>query len=551
MADQKEVLKNTIQQEALILKEWNDNFFLNSRDTNWIFDFRRIFLQWEFLHKFSCFFWDKYEGDYPFQIWWLELWAVPLISWIIVEWLKRWKNINGFIVRKERKSEWLGLNIEWNINNDKIIIVDDVFNSWKTIEKVCLSIWENIENIFKVFTFVNFGNPKGKDILEKYNLEIEYEFTLSDFWLDSFWNTLSKVKDNTRAPVIYPQYKKIYSWKDPNVFLLTDKSSPLKDGKYIFMWGEGWEFVCICSDTGDKKWSFWVDRVKWHKNILSSPILIKNIVIFWSYDWNLYALDKYTGHVEWIYNQADWIGSSPAYSKKYNFIFIGLEYSWIDRKWSLAAIDYCSWELVWEIFFEDFVHCSPGYNKAFHYVLCGSNDGKVICVNADNWNIIFEWDIWAAIKWWFDFSEDWTKAIFWSFDKKIYCLDLLSWSIDWNFETGNIVYTRPIIIDNHIFVGSLDKNFYHLDLLGRLIKKVPTFWKIFSQPIKIQKWLIVFGSNDACIYFYDYQNKRVRFVIQHTERICTKIIYDEDYKHIYIEDTLNQLFQYDIRGYLD
>jgi len=79
-------IKLIIEKEALIIKKEESNFMLSSNDWNWIFDFRKPFLQGKTLSSFSSFFWDKYEEEFPFQVWWLELWAIPLISWIIMEW---------------------------------------------------------------------------------------------------------------------------------------------------------------------------------------------------------------------------------------------------------------------------------------------------------------------------------------------------------------------------------------------------------------------------------------------------------------------------------
>jgi outer membrane protein assembly factor BamB len=69
-----------------------------------------------------------------------------------------------------------------------------------------------------------------------------------------------------------------------------------------------------------------------HKSILSSPILIGDMIVFGSYDGNLYCLNAETGAVIWKNPHADFIGSSPSYSERYGLIYVGTEHSGINNK---------------------------------------------------------------------------------------------------------------------------------------------------------------------------------------------------------------------------
>jgi len=546
----KNEIRKIIEEQVICYKEERSNFFFTEKDTNWIFDFRKVFLQWKFLNKFSCFFWNKYENNFPFQIGGLEFGAVPLIWWIILEWIKRGKDINWFIVRKDRKTTWLWNIIEWKINSEKIIIVDDLFNSWNSIWKIFDSIRDINNNIFTIFTFVNFWNNKWNEFLKRNNLNLDYEFTLSDFALDSFWNSIKLPKEYSNVPIIYPKYKKIISLDNPNKYIFTIKSSPIKDWKYIYLAWEWGDFLSICSDTWNIQWKFSVNTVKWHKNILSSPLLIDNKIIFWSYDWNLYCLDKNTWKQLWINTNADWIGSSPSYSKKENLIYIWLELWWLNNKWSLSAFDIDTWEEKWRILYDDYVHCSPWYSEQSGLVVCSWNDWKFICKNADDDAILFELNLKESNKWWFWFSENWKKVYFWSFDKSLYCVDLIKKEVVWKFETWNIIYTKPLIIWNDIFFWWLDKFFYHIDHKWILKKKIRTFWKIFWEAIILKKGIIAFASNDSYIYVYNFEIEKNLFVIEHREKISSKLIFDNELWILYVNNFMNELFKYNIWWYL-
>lgn len=543
-------IHHIIKSEALCKKEQEDNFFFTSNDANWIFDFRKVFMQGKLLQEFASFFWDKYENEYPFQVGGLELGAIPLITGIVMEGVKRGKNINSFFVRKERKTSWLWNVIEGNLDDTQIIVVDDLFNSGATIDKVRMSLLDEEKKIYKIFTFINFWSIEWKEFLEKNELNLDYEFTLSDFWLDGFGNSLDMEQKHYKMPVIFPDFQKLHQWKNANKFLEVPKSNPLKVGKNIYVWSEGWKLSCICSDTGNIVWDFEVGVVSGHKNILSSPLSLENTIIFGSYDGNLYCLDKDTWRTIWSAPYSDWIGSSPSCCQKAWTIVVGLELSGMTHKWSLAGLESASGEKKWEVFFDDFVHCSPWVSQPYGLVLCGGNDGKLVCVRSDNGTIIFERKFEAPIKWWFSFSEDGKHAYFGCFDNHLYCIEVLTGQIVWQYKTDNIVYATPIIKGNDIFFGSLDKYFYHLDSKWELVEKIKTFGKVFSKPVPIMDDLIVFGSNDSYIYFYNYKEKKVVFVIENKQRITTSVIFDDTYKHLYVYDFLNILTKYNLTGFI-
>lgn len=532
-----------IKKNILVKKETKDNFYFINNDWEWIFDFRRWFLVWDILEKFCLYFWDKYENEYPFQIWCLELWAVPFLSWLVYEWKKRWYNVNSFIVRKQRKTSWLWNQIEWILDKEKIFIIDDLVNSGDSLFFVSdiLKYQENRE-VYKFFVFVNFWREKLNTYFRDSKKLLEYEFTLSDFWLGDFYDFQNEINH----PLIFPPYKLLYSLSNPNRFLDVPKSNLLKIGKNLYFWWEWWKLVSICSDTWNFNFMYNINPVKWHKNILSSPIHFDNKIFFWWYDWNLHCIDAISWNLIWIYPYAEWIWSSPCFSEKDRSVFIWLEHWWKNNKWSLISVDLDSWELNWQIFFNDYVHSSPEYSIKYWLVVCWCNDWKIICVRSDNWNVLYERFFDYPIKWGFFISDDW-KIYFWCFDRKLYCLDLLYWKILYSFQTEDIVYSNPYIIDNNIFFWSFDKHFYHLDINLKLISKVETYWKIYSQPTYIWKDLLVFWSNDSFIYFYNFKINKIIYVIRHIERISTKIIYDEEFKCIYVYDFLNNVYKYDLK----
>lgn len=537
----KNEIKKIIKENILINKiNNNDNYYFIDNNWTWIFDFRRWILQSDILEKFSCFFRDLYEKEFPFQIWWIEAWAIPLISWIILEWQKRWKKTNWFFVRKERKEKWLWNTIEWNLDENKIIIVDDILNSWESLIRV--KKWlDNIKrNIYKVFLFVNFWTERWKYTIHELKLNIEYLFNLWDFWLEDTWT-----KWFSKYPIIFPKLKKLYHEQNQNLFLNSPKSSPIFYDWKIYTWFESWYFYSLCANTWNIIWSFNVCQKLWHKNILSSPILVKNNIIFWAYNWNLYFINIDNWDINYIFEKADFIWSSPCYDEKNNLLYVWLEYSWNQNKWSLIAIDFDTKKIIWEHYFDDFVHASPETKNWL--VICWWNDWKIIIVEWKSWTIIYEIEINSPVKWWFTFDEKAEKCYFWTHDNFFYCLNIISWNFEWKFKTDDIIYTKALIIKNNIFFWSLDKSFYHLNIKWKKQNQIITSWKIFWEAINYNNF-IIFSSQDWYIYFYNLKSKSIIYCIYHWEKINNKMVLNDNI--LYVIDFNWWVYKYFISNFL-
>jgi len=116
----KAILQKIISNQVIRKKNEDDTGVpLTSNNAEWIFDFRKAFLKPKYLYTFAKYFWDEMWNLYPFQVGWLEMWVIPLLAAITLEWLNRWTPVNAFIVRKERKETWLGNKIEWEVWNEK------------------------------------------------------------------------------------------------------------------------------------------------------------------------------------------------------------------------------------------------------------------------------------------------------------------------------------------------------------------------------------------------------------------------------------------------
>ena len=95
------------------------------------------------------------------------------------------------------------------------------------------------------------------------------------------------------------------------------------------------------------------------------------------------------------------------------------------------------------------------------------------------------------------------KIYFGSFDKNVYCLDVMKGDMIWKYTTGGYVSSSPIIVDNRVYIGSNDNKFYCLDALtGKMIWSYTTGKEICSSPA-VEDYKIYFTSINGNVYCLD------------------------------------------------
>jgi len=520
-----------------IYPKWNREAPKN-KVNNWLLDFRKMFVDSVWLDLISNIFWNNYESEFPFQIASIELWSVPLMGALLMEWKRRWYITDWILIRKSRKKSWLWNIIEWTPLLGKLILIDDIVNSWLTLSQSIEILNDNHIPLSRIFCIVNFESKKLKD-----NLDIESKDLLIDYFISTKELWLEKSNEWTNLFRVVTKKTQVLCLSNPNKVLVVFKSSPLIDDKNIYIWWEWWEILCIDKNTFLVKWKFKVNLSKRMKNILSSPYNLWDSIVFWAYDWTLYKLRKIDWKQMFYSSIADWIWSSPDYSKENDSIYIWLEHYW-NYKWSLACVDNKNWDMKWNYNVNDYIHSSPLYIKENNTVICWSNCWKLLCLDANTWEKKWITEFSAPIKSWFKYSFKNNSVYFWCFDYNFYSVNLLTWEINWKIETWHIIYWNACLYNDEIFFGSIDRYFYHVDKNWNILNKYLTWWRIFAEPVVYNQEYILFPSNDMRIYFYNIAKRSVNMYIQHSERITNRIWVWEN--KLYVLDFMNRFYIYDI-----
>ena len=162
--------------------------------------------------------------------------------------------------------------------------------------------------------------------------------------------------------------------------------------------------------------------------------------------------------------EADWVGSSPAIAPDLNLLFIGLEFGLFKKRGGVAAINMETGEKVWEYSMPEFTHGSPAYSKKYGVVVIGSNDGVAYAFRAKDGKLIWNIKTGGPIKASPAFDDKRGSVAFGSFDGNAYIARVSDGKIINTIPTGTDIYSTPLVHGDRMYVASLDKKIYCVNL---------------------------------------------------------------------------------------
>jgi orotate phosphoribosyltransferase len=534
------VLRNAIETKAVLRDEAGLLIASSGRTYNWMIDMRRVMTDATSLDAAADVFWSMLGHKYPFQIGGLETAAIPLVSAIQMKSVTRGTPVNGFIVRKERKTYGAGQLIEGSLNDDAIIIVDDILNSGKSIEKVRAILDAYDREIADVFVAIDYKSKRGLEWRTEHDVPVAAPFSLEDFGLE-----FAGRDEEPRRRAIF---RKAWSFASPrgNFYHRVPKSFPATDSERVYFGSDSGTFWALDARDGSVAWQFNV-RTAGKKNIWSAPALHDGSVFFGAYDGNVYCLDASTGLERWRFSEADWVGSSPALAPDLGLLFIGLEFGTPGKKGSIVALDISTGKKIWEHQTTRYTHASPAYCSQRRIVACGSNDDELFLFDAEN----------GTVRWRFQTRGDGRKGsirhapafdlargtvITGSADGYIYIIDVSSGEEVWNVRTDNEIYTVPLCADNFAFVGSTDKFLYVLDLENRTVKKRHAMFSKIYAPPRLLNGAIYVGACSGLVYKLDRDSAEVVGTYQLPDAVTNAMTYSADTNLFYALTYVNELY---------
>jgi outer membrane protein assembly factor BamB len=443
--------------------------------------------------------------------------------------------VNGFIVRKERKTYGTGGLIEGALNDAPIVIVDDILNSGSSLEKVRVVLEGEKKNIALVFVPIDYRSPKGEAWRSKHGIPVRSLFRLDEFGL-------AIEKKEPPLPAGF-RNKWNFAAPDPNFFHRVPKSFPATDGKRVYFGSDCGTFWCLNAHDGSVAWTFTV-HAKGHKNLWSAPALHGGKVYFGSYDGNVYCLDAESGAEAWRFIGADWVGSSPALAPELGLLFIGLEFAVEGKRGSIVALSLENGEKVWEHSTKRYTHASPAYWPERQLVACGSNDNEMLLFDARTGAMRWRFETTGSIRHAPAFDVKRAHLVTGCADGRIYIIDVETGTEVWSVQTDNTIYTVPLIVGDTAYIGSTDKYFYVLDLERRVVrKKIYAASKIFGPP-RLLAGRIYFGACNGMIYELDPNTAEITGTHQLPDAVTNAIAHNAETGDFYALTYVNQLFAF-------
>lgn len=487
---------------------------------------RTVLLSSTALDIIGDLFWARFEAELPFQVGGMEMAAVPVVSAILLAAARRGHMVEGFIVRKERKPYGRMQPIENDLQSVPIIVVDDIFNSGNSLEKVRTKLAASGRSIWQVWCLLDFGSPTGQEWSSRHGIPLSSLFSLNDF------NLTRSVRSPEAVDIrLIPRWQRTLGIANP--FHSVPKSAPrCQDGRVV-IGTEAGALLCFDGASGELLWSFEVGRPH-GKGIWSTPCLVDGLAIFGSYDGNLYAVDIETGKEIWRNVEADWIGSSPCHVRELGLVFVGLEHAAPRCSGGIGAFDLATGAMRWQLPTQALVHASPQYDCIARTVICGTNDGLLLALDAASGHIRWQVETGSAIKHAPAIDSTTGAVVVGCFDGTIRGFDLDSGTARFAVQTGNTVYTTPLIEDGRIYCGSTDKSFYIIDLqTGTTIAALPIAAKVFSSPRRAGDW-IWFGATDGRIRALDPLTLSIVSDFQLPDAITSEIGYDAQHDRLVV-----------------
>ena len=537
------ILEKAIIQDCFVTKEAQAVSERSTLTMKWLFDFRAVILKSEVLNAYAELFWEKHKDKKEFQVCGLELAAVPLISAVIMKFHEKGRRLNGFIIRKSRKKTGLLKMIEGEVLDLPVIIIDDLINTGSSVIRQIEIIEELGKEVTKVFTILRFRDSEYYVSFKERNIILDSLFELNSFKESLGVQNLLPKKEEKQIGSPFDSKSGWYlKGEKPNFFYVVPKSAPVVSDEHVYFGTDDGVFHCRDVVSGKKVWDYRIPFGAVGKCIFSTPSTYKDLVFFGAYDGNLYTLNKHTGKREWVFMEADWIGSSPCVAEDLNMVFIGLEFGLFTKKGGVVGVDVKTGKKIWEFRSQELTHASPAYSKKYKLVACGSNDGILYVFDAKKGNLKWSFKTEGDIKYAPAFSDKHGFVVVLGHGNIVYVLDIKTGKVVSQYEMGFGGYSTPLIINDSVIVTSFDKCIHCFNIhTGALVWRYDTGARCFATPILVNDKVYV-GSNNGRLFEMNPKTGEVTGIFHTRERIVNSVAYDEKTKTFFIPTFANELY---------
>ena len=262
----------SLRERSVIHQEQEHTVVTGGKSARWMVDTRVLLLDPSSMRRIALLFLDAVREFGPFQLACMEMTGIPLMVGIQHTALSQGLEINGLIVRKERKKNGRMRAIEGTPNSLPVIFVDDLLNTASTFAKGVQVLRFHDLQVALFWALVDFNREEGSQRV----VESGCPF-ITEYQLDELGLTLSK----DRKPDEGFPYNLAWQHRVPEEvrsFYQVPKSVPVFGSDCVFYGAENACFYALDQVSGKERWKRQVGRHP--KGIFSSPLLVEDTVLF-------------------------------------------------------------------------------------------------------------------------------------------------------------------------------------------------------------------------------------------------------------------------------
>jgi outer membrane protein assembly factor BamB len=445
--------------------------------------------------------------------------------------------VNGFIIRKERKTTGLGNAIEGMVTDEPIILVDDIFNSGASADKARAVVESVGRSLTEVFAVIDYKSKRGLHWRATQNLAVQSLYTLDDFELSLASNP---------APLAR-QFKELWRTSVPGAFPyhVVPKSAPCLVNNKLYRGCDAGKMQAFDPETGSLIWEYQTTGAARSKGIWSSPAVVDGRLYFGAYNGCIYCLDADTGQEIWVQSRGEWVGASPLVVPRHGLVYFGIEYERPWAKGSVGAFDTQTGKQVWQRFTKAYQHGSPAYWQGGDLIIWGTADHDMVALEAKTGATRWSFRTRRSVKYSPAVNEDRGLVAFASFDKSIYLLDVASGEKRGEWQTGEICYTTPLFVGNRLFCGSGDRHLYVIDIdTLSIVKQFDFHGRVYSPPVAVDGHVIV-GTTGGRVIEIDAVTLNIRSELQLPDAITNAVVASPDGSRLFVSTYMNHLYGFE------
>ncbi len=272
----------------------------------------------------------------------------------------------------------------------------------------------------------------------------------------------------------------------PSVNYNLEYRNIISDETYVYAFDSDSNLYCVSIDNGEKLWERSFLNYYATLSIDESKIYVSS-----NNDDNLYALDKYSGNIDWSFrltSGATEINTNPLIDDN-NIYFgdnIGRFYSFNKNEgilnWSFDAGLYNNF------------YASP---TTYENTIIAATGNTLYAFDKETSNV----------KWSYYRSNGGIESSPFIYNNNVYigfsnngtgelvCLNADDGNVKWKYDLSNNTTTSPIVFEDTVYIGDWDKNFYAINANTGTLN-----WKLQTKEFITKSPTIVIGNSETVIY---------------------------------------------------